>query len=386
MNSNSTDYQPISDTNVPVLLLDNVSKDFGRVKAVQGAHISVNRGEILTLLGPSGCGKTTILRMAIGLERVTKGQIFYQGELIDSADQKKFTPPYRRNMGMVFQSHAIWPHMSVFENVAYPLRVRGVRGDSLRRQVLHTLAMVGLEEISSRQSTLLSGGQQQRIAVARSLVFSPDILLLDEPFSNLDTKLREQLRDELRSLQRRLGISVLFVTHDQNEALWLSDNVAVMNQGRIEQTGAPSDLYHRPKTQFVRDFLGRTVLIAANVIDHSPSGTIVAAVKAGNGTNVRAQIAPGSNLRKGRRCLLSIRPEVIDVLHSDESGSTRARNLLLGTLRSVRFAGEKVEGHVVLANGHVVSLFLDPAKRWAEGQRVSLRLPKIGISAWPAEN
>jgi ABC-type Fe3+/spermidine/putrescine transport system ATPase subunit len=368
-------------TDEPVLLLDSVSKTFGRTKAVDRATVGVRKGEILTLLGPSGCGKTTILRIAIGLERVTEGEIFYQSKLIDSAYRKGFTPPHKRNMGMVFQSHAIWPHMTVFENVAYPLRVRGISGGALRRQVHHALELVGLSDISTRQATLLSGGEQQRIAVARSLVFSPDILLLDEPFSNLDTKLREQLRDELRSLQQRLAISVLFVTHDQNEALWLSDTIAVMNQGKIEQTGTPTELYHEPETQFVRDFLGRTVLIVGSIAERSSDGGIVATVE--NGIKIKAVLGPNSNLRKGRRCVLAVRPEVITVKQLSGSSQPEMGNYLSGYLRSIRFSGEKLEGGVQLRNGQKISLFLDPSKRWTEGQGVGIHLPKKGIRAWP---
>src|SRR5437763_312066 len=229
-----------------VLRLVGVSKFFGAVKAVDRVSLDVTEGEILTLLGPSGCGKTTTLRMAIGLERCSEGEILYQGRVVDSA--RVHVPTHKRNMGMVFQSYAIWPHMTVFENVAYPLRVRGVKGSKVREEVQRVLELVDLPGLGERPATMLSGGQQQRVALARSLVFEPRILLLDEPFSNLDAKLREQMRAELRVLQRRLGITVLFVTHDQVEALSLSDRIAVMNAGHVEQIGTPTELYLDPRT------------------------------------------------------------------------------------------------------------------------------------------
>ncbi len=221
------------------------------------ASLDVRRGEVFTLLGPSGCGKTTTLRLVAGLERPDGGEITLRGRVVASAPRRVFVAPNRRNLGMVFQSYAIWPHMTVFENVAYPLTLRGLgRGGDPRSRVARVLDLVGLAGMEARSATLLSGGQMQRLALCRALVYEPDLLLLDEPFSNLDAKLREQMRLELRVLQRRLGITVLFVTHDQIEALSLSDRIAVMRQGRVEQVGPPRSLYEQPASAFVRDFLG----------------------------------------------------------------------------------------------------------------------------------
>ena len=212
----------------PVLRLIDVTKRFGPIAAVEGVSLDVRRGEVLTLLGPSGCGKTTTLRMVIGLERCDAGEIIYDDRVVDSPERGMFQPTHKREMGMVFQSYAIWPHMSVFDNVAFPLRVRGVGGGRLNEAVQQALELVDLGGFAPRPATQLSGGQQQRVALARSLVFSPRILLLDEPFSNLDAHLRDTMRAELRRLQRRLGITVLLVTHDQVEALSVSDRIAVM--------------------------------------------------------------------------------------------------------------------------------------------------------------
>src|SRR5262245_52034365 len=202
-----------------VLRLAGVSKLYGSVRAVDGASLTVRRGEVFTLLGPSGCGKTTTLRLVAGLEHPDGGEITLRGRLVASAPRRLFVPPHKRNLGMVFQSYAIWPHMTVFDNVAYPLELRRTRRGVIREKVARVLGLVGLEGLESRSATLLSGGQMQRLALCRALVYEPDLLLLDEPFSNLDAKLREQMRVEVKLLQRRLGITVLFVTHDQVEAL-----------------------------------------------------------------------------------------------------------------------------------------------------------------------
>ncbi len=248
-----------------VLALDDVSKLYGAAPAVDRTSLQIRRGEVFTLLGPSGCGKTTTLRLVAGLERPDGGEITLRGRLVASVPRRLFVPPNKRNLGMVFQSYAIWPHMTVFDNVAYPLRLRGEKRPVIREKVARVLDLVGLEGLEARPATLLSGGQMQRLALCRALVYEPDLLLLDEPFSNLDAKLREQMRVELKLLQRRLGITVLFVTHDQVEALSLSDRIAVMHRGRVEQVGPPRHLYERPGTAFVRDFLGQTVILKGRV-------------------------------------------------------------------------------------------------------------------------
>ena len=256
---------PAPDSGETVLALDGVSKLFGAAAAVDRTSLEVKRGEIFTLLGPSGCGKTTTLRLVAGLEQPDAGEITLRGRLVASAPRRLFVPPNKRNLGMVFQSYAIWPHMTVFDNVAYPLTLRGMKRAAIRDKVGRVLGLVGLEGLETRAATLLSGGQMQRLALCRALVYEPDLLLLDEPFSNLDAKLREQMRVEVKLLQRRLGITVLFVTHDQVEALSLSDRIAVMQRGRVEQVGPPRHLYERPASAFVRDFLGQTVLLRGRV-------------------------------------------------------------------------------------------------------------------------
>jgi iron(III) transport system ATP-binding protein len=241
-------------------------KAFGRVQAVNEVSFEVRRGEFLTLLGPSGCGKSTTLRLIAGLERPDEGEIRVEGRLITSARRGVFTAPEKRGMGMVFQSYAVWPHMTVFENVAFPLRVRHRPASEVRKRVSQVLDIIGLAGLADRPAPDLSGGQQQRVALGRALVADPSLLLLDEPFSNLDARLREGMRVEMGQLQRRLGLTTIFVTHDQTEAMMLSDRIFVMNAGIVEQTGTPREVYEHPASRFVMDFLGRINYLPAHVV------------------------------------------------------------------------------------------------------------------------
>jgi iron(III) transport system ATP-binding protein len=247
------------------LVLEGVAKTFasrdghGEVTAVDHVSLTINEGEFVTLLGPSGCGKTTTLRLISGFELPTAGRILLDGHDIS------LRPPNKRDMAMVFQSYALFPHMSVYDNVAYGLRVHHVPRAILRERVTNALDMMNLSGLGKRRPHELSGGQQQRVALARSLVIEPRVLLFDEPLSNLDAKLRVQMRSEIHKLQRRLNITSVYVTHDQVEAMALSDRIVIMNEGRIEQMGAPEEVYRRPKTRFVADFIGRANFIEARV-------------------------------------------------------------------------------------------------------------------------
>ncbi|MEX2490962.1 MAG: ABC transporter ATP-binding protein [Nitrospirales bacterium] len=365
-----------------VVRLDHVSKNFGPVRAVSDSCLEVPRGEIVTLLGPSGCGKTTTLRMVIGLERASEGEVHYLGKVVDSPRRHVFVPAHKRNMGMVFQSYAIWPHMTVFENVAYPLRIRRVSGADIRRRVGSMLELVGLSGYEERPATMLSGGQMQRVAVARSLVFEPDILLLDEPFSNLDAKLREQMRAEIKLLQRRLGATILFVTHDQVEALSLSDRLVVMHQGRIEQEGSPVELYRNPKTEAVRDFLGRTVMLAGFILEREDSGMVTVRLHGENGPVVRGKLQSDGGVASGSPCAVAVRPEQTYVV-PEADGPVEELNNVSAILSALLFIGDKYEARVELPWGESVLLYLPLDTQWHEGQRIVIKLDPNGLQVWP---
>src|SRR5438132_6317049 len=369
-----------------VLRLDGVSKSYGTVQAVDRASLEVGRGEVFTLLGPSGCGKTTTLRLVAGLDDPDAGEITLRGRVVASVSRRLFVPPHKRNLGMVFQSYAIWPHMTVFDNVAYPLRLRGVRGRAMRERVERVLELVGLGGLERRSATLLSGGQMQRLALCRALVYEPDLLLLDEPFSNLDAKLREQMRVELKLLQRRLGITVLFVTHDQIEALSLSNRIAVMRRGRVEQVGPPRCLYEEPASAFVRDFLGQTVILHGRVgrlpSGHAPPVVAVELNGALAGRTLAGRAAPSVALPHGGAAHLAIRPEDIEVAPHDPPRPET--NWLPGVIESLSFVGDRYEARVALGGEYHVALFIPRGREWREGERLQLGFPPERMSVWPA--
>lgn len=240
---------------MPALELENLTRRFGASTAVDGVSLDIAPGELVSLLGPSGSGKSTVLRMVGGFERADSGRILIEGRDVTAL------PPERRPTSMVFQGHALWPHMSVFGNIAFGLRLRRLPREVIRRKVEEALALVGLAGFAERSPVKLSGGQQQRVALARSLVLEPKVLLLDEPFASLDQHLREHLREEVREIQRRLGITMIFVTHGQEEALAISDRIAVMHAGRLEQIGSPDIIYRRPESEFVAGFIGQVSLL-----------------------------------------------------------------------------------------------------------------------------
>src|SRR5215207_1032994 len=290
------------------ITLRGLSKSFlsrdSDVAAVADVDIEIKDNSFVTLLGPSGCGKTTTLRLIAGYMAPDRGTIEVDGRLLSSPGG--VVPPEARGMGMVFQNYAIWPHKNVFENVVFGLKLRKVPAAAARRKVEDTLALVNLAGLGSRYPNELSGGQQQRVALARSLVVEPDILLLDEPLSNLDAKLRERMRSELKELQRRTGITFVYVTHDQAEALALSDQIAVMNLGRVQQYGAPFDVYARPANRMVADFMGLVNLIPATVVEVADgSGQIELAA------DLALDIAALDGLKPGDTIDVAIRPENI---------------------------------------------------------------------------
>ena len=333
---------------------------------------------MFALLGPSGCGKTTTLRQIAGLDQPDEGVIRLRDTVLVSTAENIFVPPQKRNMGMVFQSYAIWPHLSVFEIIAYPLRVRRRPDDEIDQAVGQIIHQVGLSGMEERSSRTLSGGQQQRVALARALVYKPDVLLLDEPFSNLDVKLREQMRVELKLLQREVGVTVILVTHDQVEALTLSDRVAVMRDGRVEQVGTPLELYEEPGTPFVRDFIGQTTTFTVQIQGTADGDGIQVAI----GENGGSLISRRSRLdgAGGRQSVLAcVRPERITVRPA--SGAL-GENEVKATVKALLYHGERYECWLTLG-GQEIMIFA-PREAWLrDGEAVYLHMPGEALTLWP---
>ena len=330
--------------------------------AVRGVSLDVPEGQFYTLLGPSGCGKTTTLRCVAGLEQPDRGEIAVGGEVVYSSERKIFAPPHARNIGMVFQSYAIWPHMTVFDNVAFPLRHKSPRPsrETMRDKVRAALALVHLEGLEERPAPYLSGGQQQRLALARALVAEPRVLLLDEPLSNLDAKLREEMRQELRDVVERLGVTTLFVTHEQIEALTMSDMIGVMKDGTIAQEGPPADIYQRPAGSFVADFVGKTNMLRGKIVSHDGVETAV-----GTLTCHLDQGEPGDSVT------LTIRPENIRIA---EAAAAAGPNIVAGRVETVIYLGNLVECAVAVG-AQRIRVQLHPSTTLKRGQEVYLHLP-----------
>src|SRR5690242_4208606 len=312
--------------------------------AVQDLSIDVHDGEILTLLGPSGCGKTTTLRMVAGLEIPDAGDIFFGDQAVVVTSRRFSLPPNKRNVGMVFQSYAIWPHMTVAQNVAFPLKARRVPKREIVERVQRALDLVGLSGFEDRPAPLLSGGQQQRVALARALVGDPRVLLLDEPFSNLDAKLREQMRVELKLLQKRLKIAVLFVTHDQVEALSLSNRIAVMNSGVVQQQDTPRQLYEEPANEFVRDFLGKTVLFRGKVQNSNPAGQMAIALDGARDCVVFGRSYDADQVPVGLSVYIAVRAEDVEILPALSSEVPSV--MIGGKTETALVVGEGIEDRV----------------------------------------
>ncbi len=295
---------------MPDVRIETLVKRFGHVRAVDGVDIHIPEGKIITLLGPSGCGKTTTLRCVAGFENADEGKIWIGDQLIFDAQQKINVSPQKRGMGMVFQSYAVWPHMSVFENIAFPLRIRKASQSEVDERVSRAMNMVGIEELRDRLPSAISGGQQQRVAFARAIVYDPAVLLLDEPLSNLDAKLRERMRFEILELQRKIGVTTIYVTHDQEEAMVLSDEVLVMDLGKVIQRGGPEEIYFNPSNEFVADFIGKINFLTGNVKSREENHAIVAIQDGGFQGDIEtthADFPPGASV------LVSIRPENIHI-------------------------------------------------------------------------
>jgi putative spermidine/putrescine transport system ATP-binding protein len=350
----------------PYLALRAVTKRYGiEPEVVSDCTLDVARGEFITLLGPSGCGKTTVLRVIAGLVPPSSGRVMLGGGDITAS------PAHARNIGLVFQNYALFPHLSVERNVAFGLDMRGIRGAPARDRVSRALDLVRLGGFQSRKPSELSGGQQQRVALARALVIEPAILLLDEPLSNLDAKLRDDLRGEIRDIQTRLGITTLFVTHDQAEALTMSDRVAVMNRGQIEQVGTPAEIYERPATPFVATFVGRTNQIAATVESIGPGCSMLV----GPGVRIRAP----KELTPGRTTTIMIRPHRMRLSRIGTPDCT-SLNAVEATIQRVVFAGDLV--YYSLLAGDIAMNVESPTSSegdvaFSAGEAVSVQWPVL---------
>ena len=365
-----------------MLQVDDLCKAFrdesktGRVYAVDHVAFTVAEGEFFTLLGPSGCGKTTTLRCIAGLENPDAGEIVVEDRVLFSGRRKIGVPANDRDLGMVFQSYAIWPHMNVFDNVAFPLRVgkrRRTPRAVVRERVERALTVVELDHLAGRFATKLSGGQQQRLALARALVIEPKLLLLDEPLSNLDAKLRESLRFELKRLQRDQGITTVYVTHDQSEALSMSNKVAVMLEGQVSQIGDPFSIYFQPANAFVADFVGNTNFIEGVVTGQDEEGLLV------DTADGAITVSTGVGVGVNDKCIVSIRPEHVEIL-GDSGGN--GRNTFSGLVKNRLFTGEAMMYQVQLPNGQL-SCRTAAERRFSSGKPVSLHLPPTHSIALP---
>ncbi len=350
--------------------LEGVVKRFGSFTAVDGVSLDIPPGTIFTLLGPSGCGKTTTLRLIAGFELPDEGRIYFDDEDVT------FRKPYERNTAMVFQNYALWPHMTVFENVAFGLRIRKLPREEIEKRVKWALGLVGLEGLEDRYPSQLSGGQQQRVALARALVVEPRVLLLDEPLSNLDAKLRLRMREEIRGLQRKLGITTVYVTHDQEEAMVLSDQIAVMNRGRVLQVGTPREVYTNPANLFVATFIGRSTALTGTVA--AVEGRRVA-LDAGGGVVVRGRVAQGKSLGPGDKAIAIMRPEDFE----DAGGP--GYNEFRGVVEMAMFLGSFVQLRLRLPGGQVIKPYVDPDMPVEEGATVTLYIPEEKVIVYPID-
>jgi iron(III) transport system ATP-binding protein len=351
------------------------------VRAAQDVAFEAPKGVFFTLLGPSGCGKTTTLRSIAGLERPTSGDIEANGKIVYSSSKGIFVAPNKRNFGMVFQSYAIWPHMTVYSNAAFPLEVRKNKMSKaqMKDKVMGVLNAVGLDHLAERDATKLSGGQQQRLALARALVMEPEILLLDEPLSNLDAKLREKMRFELKRIQRELGLTTIYVTHDQGEALALSHEIAVMSEGRIVQIGSPRTIYERPANRFVADFIGTTNFVEGTVLGFDDRTQLwTARTPLGD-----LKVTSDATLNAGAPVTLSIRPEDVE-LTEEAAPNDRLLNLASGMVDAKVFLGDIVDFQVKVGDVMLLSR-AHPSLHTPIGDKINIRMDPFKCVALPAE-
>ncbi|MBU8791746.1 ABC transporter ATP-binding protein [Oceanobacillus caeni] len=356
--------------------LSKITKQFGSVTAVKNLDLLINEGEFFTFLGPSGCGKTTTLRMIAGFYYPTKGKVLFNDKDMTAV------PPEKRNTGMVFQNYALFPHMTVFENVAFGLKVRKLNRTEMKKRVEEVLKKVRLEQYMDRQVSQLSGGQQQRVALARALVIEPDILLLDEPLSNLDARLRDEMRNEILRLQRDYAITTIYVTHDQVEALTMSDRIAVFNMGVCQQIGSPIEIYNEPVNDFVAEFIGETNLLPVIFEEQADKQRVYRTQDLDVSIYVVDEKPHIANYKDSDELVMSIRPEAVQIVGEEKEGE----NILRGEVSLVQFTGASVHTYVTLENGVTIrttDLNKGPSIYLQEGKKVNVQLPANQIRVIP---
>ncbi len=352
-----------------ILKVDDLYQCYGSVVALNHVSFEVYKGEFFSLLGPSGCGKSTTLRLIAGLERPDSGEIWLNGKTVVSTKGRIFVPTEDRNIGLVFQSYAVWPHMTVEGNVSYPLEVRRWDKQEIRSKTRKVLEQVGLSGFESRSASHLSGGQQQRLALARSLVYEPDLLLLDEPLSNIDAKLRDQLRIELKKLQKAVGVTIIYVTHDQTEAMSLSHRIAVMNAGRIEQIDGPKEIYINPATIFVQTFVGRLITFEGRIIERDSQRLIELP---GHGF---LEMPNDNSIAVNQKVYVAARPEDIQLeVNEGEPGLHQ----ITGTVQDASDLGSHFE-YTLRAAGMEFVMEMPANIKLVKGQRILLGLKAVKI-------
>lgn len=356
--------------------LKGVSKFFREVKAVDDVSFNVREGELFFLLGPSGCGKTTTLRVVAGFYKPDIGEVYFDDQLVNAV------PPYKRNVGMVFQNYALWPHMTSYENIIYGLKVRKIPVSERIERAREALRIVKMKEFATRYPNQLSGGQQQRIALARAIVIEPDVLLLDEPLSNLDAKLRIETRNEIKRIQRELGITSIYVTHDQEEALSMADRIAIMNVGKIEQIGSPREIYSNPDNSFVAGFIGETNFLTGEVEAIEQENAFLV-VKVSSGERIHTMV-PKNEFSIGQKVICSIRPENIRLL--DKMPSTMESDQVFeAQIRSLTYYGV-IEHYVLHSFGgmEVKATNFNPEEhKRREGESVYITFDPEDVAAFP---
>jgi iron(III) transport system ATP-binding protein len=350
--------------------VERLVKRYGTVTAVDGVDLVIKAGEFLVLLGPSGCGKTTTLRCIAGLEDVSDGRILIDGKVVSQRDFS--VPPEQRSIGMVFQSYAVWPHMTVFDNVAFGLKLKKISRAAITERVKSVLALVGLDAFAERGIHQLSGGQQQRVALARAVVLEPSVLLFDEPLSNLDAQLREHMRFELRQLQQRLGITSIYVTHDQQEAMVVADRIVLMERGRIAQIGTPAEIYNRPRSVFAASFIGLTNTASAKVLESDGRGT---RVRTNAGTVL---ISSDTGFGAGTDVQVLTRPEHVVLSETAVEGT----NVLAGTVETALFLGN-LSDVTVRVGAALLRAQVSPAVDFTPGANIHVQIAPNRVRLLP---